>query len=215
MTRLTVPDQDERGDLGAFVARVVRLDQAALVRLQARDGTVTAWAATPFDVLATRTVHGVLEPADVTVPATSLLTALTVERADTVDPGAGGFWHGELPPAEGWQPVDDVPAAELERLAERGLAVARENAGPMGPPASLLDQTVLTVSAGAVSSGVGPAVKVPLRCLFALSGMGFLGDTGPEAGVVRVSATGTWLRLDARYGAVVRRRITALPLLVG
>jgi hypothetical protein len=210
MTRLTVPDPDERGDLGAFVARVVRLDQAALVRLQAGGGTVTAWAATPFDVLATRTVHGALEPADVTVPAPSLLTALTVERADTVDPGSGGLWHGELPPAEGWQPVDDVPAAELERLTERGLAVARENAGPMGPPASLLDQTVLTVSAGA-----RPSVKVPLRCLFALSGMGFLGDTGPDAGVVRVSATGTWLRLDARYGAVVRRRITTLPLLVG
>jgi hypothetical protein len=210
MTRLTVPDPDERGDLGAFVARVVRLDQAALVRLQARDGMVTTWAATPFDVLATRTVHGVLEPADVTVPATGLLTALTVERAETVNPGSGGLWHGELPPSEGWQPVDDVPAAELERLTERGLAVARENAGPLGPPASLLDQTVLTVSAGA-----RPAVKVPLRCLFALSGMGFLGDTGPDAGVVRVSATGTWMRLDARYGAVVRRRVTALPLLVG
>jgi hypothetical protein len=215
MTRLTVPDPDERADLGAFVARVVRLDQAAFVRLQAGGGTVTAWAATPFDVLATRTVHGALEPADATMPATSLLTALTVERADTVDPGMGGLWHGELPPAQGWQPVDDVPAAELEKLAERGLAVARENAGPMGPPASLLDQTVLTVSAGAASSGVGPAVKVPLRCLFALSGMGFLGDSGPDAGVVRVSATGTWMRLDARYGAVVRRRVTALPLLVG
>src|SRR5690606_34032984 len=47
MTRLTVPDADERGDLGAFVARVVRLDQAALVRLRAGEGTVTAWAATP------------------------------------------------------------------------------------------------------------------------------------------------------------------------
>jgi hypothetical protein len=58
-------------------------------------------------------------------------------------------------------------------------------------------------------------VKVPLRCLFALSGMGFLGDTGPDAGVVRVSATGSWMRLDARYGAVVRRRVTTLPLLVG
>jgi hypothetical protein len=210
MTRLTVPDPDERGDLGAFVARVVRLDQAALVRMQAAGDTVTAWAATPFDVLATRTVHGALEPADVTMPATGLLTALTVERAGTVDPGTGGFWHGDLPPSAGWQPVDDVPAAELERLTERGLAVARDNAGPMGPPASLLDQTVLTVSAGAP-----PAVKVPLRCLFALSGMGFLGDTGPDAGVVRVSATGTWMRLDARYGAVVRRRVTALPLLVG
>jgi hypothetical protein len=210
MTRLTVPDPDERGDLGAFVARVVRLDQAALVRMQAAGDTVTVWAATPFDVLATRTVHGALEPADVTMPATGLLTALTVERAGTVDPGTGGFWHGDLPPSAGWQPVDDVPAAELERLTERGLAVARDNAGPMGPPASLLDQTVLTVSAGAP-----PAVKVPLRCLFALSGMGFLGDTGPDAGVVRVSATGTWMRLDARYGAVVRRRVTALPLLVG
>ncbi len=219
MTRLTVPDPDERGDLGAFVARVVRLDQAALVRLQARDDTVTAWAATPFDVLATRTVHGALEPADVTAPAAGLLTALTVERADTVDPGTGGLWQGELPPAEGWQPVDEVPAEELERLTERGLSVARENAGPLGPPASLLDQTVLTVSAegslAGPSTGARPAVKVPLRCLFAMSGMGFLGDTGPDAGVVRVSATGTWLRLDARYGAVVRRRITALPLLVG
>jgi hypothetical protein len=207
MTRLTVPDPDERGDIGAFVARVVRLDQAALVRLQGGGDTVTAWASTPFDVLATRTVHGALEPADVTVPAAALLTALTVERAETVDPGAGGLWQGELPPAEGWQPVDDVPAAELDALTERGLAVARENAGPLGPPASLLDQTVLTVSAGA-----RPAVKVPLRCLFALSGMGFLGEEGPA---VRVSATGTWMRLDARYGAVVRRRITALPLLVG
>jgi hypothetical protein len=221
MTRLTVPDPDERGDLGAFVARVVRLDQSALVRLQGGDGTVTAWAATPFDVLATRTVHGDLDPADVTVPATGLLTALTVERAVTVDPGVGGLWHGELPPAEGWQPVDDVPAAELEGVAERGLAVARENAGPLGPPASLLDQTVLTVSAegslagSSVGTAARPSVKVPLRCLFALSGMGFLGDSGPDAGMVRVSATGTWLRLDARYGAVVRRRITALPLLLG
>jgi hypothetical protein len=129
-----------------------------------------------------------------------------VDRASTVDPGTGGLWQGELPPEDGWRPVDEVPAAELEGLTERGLALARENAGPLGPPASLLDQTVLTVTAES-----GPAVKVPLRCLFALSGMGFLGG---EGGAVRVSATGTWMRLDARYGAVVRRRITGLPLLV-
>jgi hypothetical protein len=42
--------------------------------------------------------------------------------------------------------------------------------------------------------------------------MGFLGDA--DAGAVRVSATGSWLRLDARYGAVVRRRVTTLPLLL-
>ena len=207
MTALTVPDPAERGDLGAFVARVVRLDQAAIVRLRASGGTVTAWATTPFDVLASRSVHGTLDPADVTVPGTGLLTALTVDRAETVDPGAGGLWPGDLPPDEGWAPVDDVPATEVDALTERGLALARENAGPLGPPASLLDQTVLTVT-----NSAGPVVKIPLRCLFALSGMGFLGDAG--AGAVRVSATGSWLRLDARYGAVVRRRVTTLPLLL-
>jgi hypothetical protein len=31
---------------------------------------------------------------------------------------------------------------------------------------------------------------------------------------VRVSATGSWLRLDTSGGAVVHRRIAALPLLV-
>jgi hypothetical protein len=207
MTALTVPDPAERGDLGAFVARVVRLDQAAIVRLRASGGTVTAWATTPFDVLASRSVHGTLDPADVTVPGTSLLTALTVDRAETVDPGAGGLWPGDLPPDEGWVSVDDVPAAEVDAVTERGLALARENAGPLGPPASLLDQTVLTVT-----NSAGPVVKIPLRCLFALSGMGFLGDA--DAGAVRVSATGSWLRLDARYGAVVRRRVTTLPLLL-
>lgn len=203
MSALTVPDAAERDDLGSFVARVVRLDAAAAVRLRARGDTVTAWAPTPFDVLATRTVHGRLDPADLTAAAGVLLTALTVERAGTVDPGPGALWPGELPPEAGWTPVDTVPAAEIEAVTERGLALARDHAGPMGPPASLLDQTVLTVS------GAGMQVKVPLRCLFALSGMGFVAGDDP----VRVSATGTWLRLDATYGAVARRRLTALPLL--
>jgi hypothetical protein len=210
VTELLVPDVDDRGDLGTFVGRAVRLDPAALVRLRATAGRVTAWATTPFDVLATRSVPGTLDPADVTAPATALLTALSVERAATVDPGTGGLWQGLLPPDDGWVIVDTVPSAELERLTERGLALAREHAGPLGPPASLLDQTVLTVTEGG-----GPAVKIPLRCLFALSGMGFLvASSDGEDEIVRVSATSSWLRLDARYGAVVRRRITALPLLV-
>jgi hypothetical protein len=207
VTTLRIPDPDERGDLGAFIARVVRLDAAAAARLLGGAGTVTAWASTPFDVLATRTVHGALDPTDVTMPANELLTALAVDRAETVQLRAGGLWAGDLPPDTGWSPVDGVPAAEVDALTERGLAVARENAGPLGPPASLLDQPVLTVSAEA-----GPAVKVPLRCLFALSGMGFIG--GPDDAPVLVSATGSWLRLDARYGAVVRRRTLMLPLLV-
>lgn len=217
---LRLVDPAERDDLGAFTARVVRLDQAAAVRLCSADGRVTAWAHTPFDVLVTRSVTGTMEPAQCTVPASALLTALAVDRAEAIDPGpAAGPWAGELPPDTGWARVDDIPAAELDGLAERGLTLARENAGPMGPPASLMDQTVLTVSPAdpAATGGIVRPVKVPMRLLFAMSGMGFLGDPGPGADgadpLVRVSATGSWVRLDARYGAVVRRRLTSLPLL--
>jgi hypothetical protein len=116
------------------------------------------------------------------------------------------MWRGALPPAEGWKQVDNLPVTVMAELADQGVAVARENSGPHGtPPASLLDQTVLTVS------GSGLDVKIPLRCLFALSGMGFLGS---DDGTVRVTATDAWLRIDARFGAVVRRRHALLPLLV-
>ncbi len=210
MPELVFDDRSERDDLGAFVARAVRLDQQGMVRLRGRDGgLVDAWVATPFDVLATRTARGAIEPADMTVSGNELLAALAVVRGDRLDPGPSRdmMWRSALPPSKHWQVVDVVPAAAVAELADRGLAVAKENVGPQGtPPASLLDQTVLTVS------GDGLEVKVPLRCLFALSGMGFL--TGGDDEPIRVTATDSWMRLDARYGAVVRRRHALLPLLL-
>lgn len=208
MPELVLADPSERDDLGTFVARAVRLDANTVVRLRNRPsgGLLDAWVATPFDTLATRTVAGRVNPGDVTVSGTDLLTGLAVVRSETIDPGAPKdlMWRSALPPAEGWQQVDRLPGNVVSELAEQGVAVARENTGPHGtPPASLLDQTVLTVS------GSGLDVKVPLRCLFALSGMGFLGGDD-----VRVTATDSWLRIDARFGAVVRRRHSMLPLLV-
>ncbi|TDV38749.1 hypothetical protein [Actinophytocola oryzae] len=210
MPELSFADRSERDDLGAFVARAVRLDGQTVVRLRDRDGSrVDAWVATPFDVLATRTVRGSLQPGDMTVSGNELLAALAVSRADTVDPGRSMDmqWRSALPPLAHWQVVESLPAKVVTDLTDRGLAVARENVGPNGnPPASLLDQTVLTVSGDKLE------VKIPMRCLFAMSGMGFLGSGADEH--VRVTATDAWLRIDARFGAVVRRRHALLPLLV-
>lgn len=210
MPELTFADQSERDDLGAFVARAVRLDGSTVVRLRNREGgRIDSWVATPFDVLATRTVLGAVEPSDVTVSGNELLAALAVSRSERIDPGPvlDLQWRSALPPQAHWQVVEQLPAKVVAELADRGLAVARENMGPHGtPPASLLDQTVLTVT------GDGLEVKIPLRCLFAMSGMGFLGSGDEEH--VRVTATDAWLRIDARFGAVVRRRHALLPLLV-
>lgn len=211
MTKLRIPDAADRENLGAFVARAVRLDGQVVVRLRMRSADVVeAWATTPFEVLVTRAVAGEVEPGDVSVSGAELLAALTVTPGEQMNPGPARdlLWRSELPTNNGWQPVDDLPVTVVADLAERGVALARENVGPQGtPPASLMDQSVLTVSGGDVE------VKIPMRCLFALSGMGFV-DSSLESDVVRVSATSSWLRLDARYGAVLRRRQALLPLLV-
>ncbi|RZQ59622.1 hypothetical protein [Amycolatopsis suaedae] len=210
MTELRIPDAGDRETLGAFVARAVRLDGQAAVRLRMREpGVVEAWVATPFDVLATRAVHGEVSPADLTVSGSELLAALTVAGGPVMDPGPPRdlLWRSELPAPGRWQAVDDLPVDVVSDLADRGVALARDNAGPHGtPPASLMDQAVLTVSGGDFE------VKVQMRCLFALSGMGFV-DSSISEDVVRVTATDSWLRMDARYGAVVRRRHALLPLL--
>lgn len=213
MTELRIAEADDRENLAAFVARVVRLDGMAPVRLRERGaagpGVIEAWATTPFDVLATRAVHGAVDPGDVTVSGNELLAALTVARGERLDPGPPRdlLWRSELPAVGGWNHVDDLPVSVVAEVTDRGLAVARENVGPLGsPPASLLDQPVLTVSNDQVD------LKIQLRCLFALSGMGFTGSA-EDTDVVRVSATDSWLRIDARYGAVLRRRHALLPLL--
>jgi len=221
---LVVPDPSERDDLGAFVARAVRLEQTAAVRLRQRTNgdadRIDLWVSTPFDALVTRSATGTVTPADITVAGSDLLAALAIVGGERMDPGVARdlLWRSALPPSHGWTVVDDVPASVLGELTDRGVALAREHAGPQGtPPASLLDQTVLTVK------GAGYDISVPLRCLFALSGMGFVAtaSAGPavsEPGAaddpVRISATDSWLRIDARFGAVVRRRHALLPLLV-
>nr|WP_221333821.1 hypothetical protein [Nocardia transvalensis] len=215
---MRVPDPAERENLATFVARAVRLDPAAVIRLRRRgDRYLSAWAATGFEALAMRTVVGELGVDDATVGGDVVLSGLTGPGADgPIDLGFSldSSWRTALPPLDGFEHVDDVPARSLVELAERGAAVAAEHGSGHGPPVSLLDQAVLTVT------GNGDEVEVPMRVVFTLNAMDFIPHAGDQAGahriasteMVRVRTTRTWLRLDARYGSVARRRGPGMPL---
>jgi hypothetical protein len=197
----------QRVNLATFVERAARLDAAAVIRLRARPhGELTAWAATGLDVLASRVVTGVVRPDDLSVGADELGRGLAaVDSSGYVNPGfpMDSAWRGALPPDSGFVHLDDVPVRLMLNLAQRGAELAKEHSSAQGPPVSLLDQEVIRVSADDVSVGV------PMRCVFALTAMGFLPQSADavDAGeIVRVRTRKAWLRIDARFGSVYRRR---------
>jgi hypothetical protein len=196
-----------RTDLATFVERAGRLDAAAVIRLRARSGGLfTAWAATGFDVLASRVVGGVLRPDDMSVGADELARGLAaVDSSGYVNPGfpMDSAWRGALPPDSGFAHLDDVPARLMLDLAQRGAQLAKEHGSAHGPPVSLLDQEVIRVSSADASVGI------PMRCVFALTAMGFLPQSSEAVDadeIVRVRVLRAWLRIDARFGSVYRRR---------
>ena len=223
---LHVPTEAARADLAVFLGHAIRLDESALVRFKERaDGSVAAWTTTSgFDTLAGRVFAAQVRPGDICVAAEHLLAALRAAPASgEVDPGfpMDASWRGSLPPEQGFDHVDEVPARTLVELAAQGAELARDNSTVTGPPRSLLDQIVLEVDGG------GHEVEVPLRSLFALTAMGFIpgavqdSATGqvdptrvPADEPVRVRATRSWLRLDARYGSVCLRVGGEISLLV-
>lgn len=199
---LWLPDGAARANLGAFAERARRLDDAVVIRLRQRSPEVlVAWAATGFDVLASRVVQGGVRPADICAGADELSRGLSAaDPSGLVDPGfpMDSAWRGVLPPDSGFVHVDDVPARAILDLADRGAEVSKEQSA-QGPPVSLLDQEVIHVS------GAGITVGIPMRCVFALTAMGFVNIDEPDD-VVRVRTVGAWLRIDARYGSVYRHR---------
>uniref|UniRef100_A0A5Q5CIS3 Uncharacterized protein n=1 Tax=Mycobacterium sp. (strain JLS) TaxID=164757 RepID=A0A5Q5CIS3_MYCSJ len=204
---LWLTDPGHRDDLATFAERAVRLDDAAVVRLRERaGGGVVAFVATGFDVLASRVVSGRLRPKDLCAGADALVAGLAgIDASGFVDTGfpMDSAWRGAVPSETGFTHLDDVPARVMLDLVTRGGALARQHSGAHGPPSSLLDQEVIAVS------GDGESVGVPMRCVFALTAMGFLPQSSAalDAGdIVRIRVSPTWLRIDAPFGSVLRRR---------
>ena len=149
--------------LRALVTRAVGLDSGASVRLrQLTDDVVDVFVTTPFEVVASRRVQGVVSRDGAVVSAATLAEQLKEqESSGTLDlgPARDASWPGALPPATGYSVVDTLPVTVVRELSDKGQQLTRQFSGPMGPPSSLLNQTVVTVE------GEGATVEIPMLSL--------------------------------------------------
>ncbi|WP_320069340.1 hypothetical protein [Micromonospora sp. RTGN7] len=219
-------------DAGAFLARLVRLDPAALVRLRpaGATGRTALWARLPWGVLAVRTVDGA-GYGDVTVAARELLAGLAAGE-DALPARRDTQWHWPLPPSTS-RPVEALPAGELWRIAEAAAGTLREAAaqgvagravGQRALRDALLDHVAVVVTP---DDPPGPPVEIAQRLVQGLVRMGFLGRPGSAAGPARPAApaapdaaggdvqvrvAGRWVSLVGPYGAVWSQKVADLAV---
>jgi hypothetical protein len=185
-----VIDAADAPDAGAFLARLLRLDPAAVVRLRpAGEGAVRMWARLPFGVLVTRSLRAVVDH-DVTVRAGELLRA--TETAGGLPSRVDHEWRWPLPPGPG-EVIEILAADDVRRVAAAAAATARE--GLATAPSqrvrdALLDHVPIVVDAA------GDRVEIPQRLVQALARMGFIGKNQ-----VSVRRAGAWIALAAEYGS--------------
>jgi hypothetical protein len=203
-------------DAGAFLARLVRLDPAAPVRLRSAPGRTALWAHLPWDVLVTREVAGD-GPGDVTVSAAELLEVLAGD-GQALPARRDADWRWPLPSAGGVA-VETVTTSELNRLAAAAAGTLREVAagglagraiGQRAVRDALLDHVALVVTPPS-----GEPVEVPQRLVQAISRMGFLGTAEEESGGARVRLAGRWVGISAPYGVAwlqAVQKLTVMPI---
>ncbi|MEW2145551.1 hypothetical protein AB0869_22330 [Micromonospora vinacea] len=213
-------------DAGAFLARLVRLDPVAPVRLRpaGAPGRVALWARLPWQVLVVRTVAG--GPADgvaedVTVAAAELLAEL--ERGGTARPTRrDAQWRWPLPPTRSHQ-VEALPVAEVRRIAAAAAGtlrtaseqgVAGRAVGQRALRDALLDHVAVLITPDGAPAA---PVEVPQRLVQGVVRMGFLGAAddpaaGEGANAVQVRVAGRWVGLVGPHGAAWLQKATDLAV---
>ncbi|MEU6202396.1 hypothetical protein ABZ814_02230 [Micromonospora musae] len=206
-------------DAGAFLARLVRLDRSAPVRLRPVGADrIALWARLPWQVLVVRTVAG-SGGGDVAVGAADLLAEL--ERSGpALPPRRDAQWRWPLPPSAS-RPIEVLPAAEVWRIARAAAGtlrtaseqgVAGRAVGQRALRDALLDHVAVLVTP---DDPPGPPVEVPQRLVQGLVRMGFLGapeQPGPVADV-QVRVAGRWVGLVGPYGAAWLQKGTDLAVM--
>ncbi|MFI7511927.1 hypothetical protein [Micromonospora echinofusca] len=212
----------DAADAGAFLARLVRLDRDAPVRLRSGGvrGRTALWGRLPWGVLVVRTVAGD-GPGDATVSAGELLAELAAGGA-ALPTRRDERWRWPLPPTASRR-VETLPGGELRRVAAAAADALRE-AGTHGVGGravgqralrdALLDHVPVVVTP---DDPPGEPVEVTQRMVQGLVRMGFLGasegsaETG-DGGDVQVRTVGRWVGLVGPYGAIWSQKATELAV---
>lgn len=202
----------------ALARRVLRLDDAALVRVRNRAGerpVAEFFYSTPLGcIIAVRLPGASVGPSDdgATVTAKECLAGLEADPRAGIGQRLDLLWAGALPPQQGYTELDSVPGDALRSLHQAFRAEAGRASGPAGLPPSLLDQALLEVSAA--SSGQGPAASTARavltgRIIAALGAAGLIAVPASDLkklDYLRVSVSPAWNRVDTIHGSLYAPR---------
>ena len=220
---------------GAVMKRALVMDPGALVRLSAvGERSTDLFISTPLGCVASVRVPGqvggaggVSNAGTVAYASDALEAIVAFEPGQqTLDLGADMdlMWVGSLPPQQGFELIDTVPG-DVVRGLHADMATENEaNSGPMGIARSLLEQQVLTVqrtdgaAEGAEGNDATTSVALEGRTIAALGGLRLVPEPGEKLrdyDYVRVSASGSWIRVDALVGSVYAPRPGGLARVPG
>lgn len=194
------------------VERALSMDDNALARIRpsVTEGAVDIFVTTPLHSVLVQRVPGtisfetVVAARDLPAKLREITGEAAAEESIQLTGGMDFMWTGALPPHEGFTVVDFVPAGEI-RSAH--AAMGKENAdaaAPGGVARSLLEQDVVTLASEKEQ------VALTGRHIAALGGLGIAAKPGDprmeEYDLVRVSVTGSWIRIDALFGTIYSPR---------
>lgn len=222
---------------GAVMKRALVMDPGALVRLSAvGERSTDLFISTPLGCVASVRVPGQVGGAGRAHSGSGGTVAYASDALEAIvafEPGQQSLdlgadmdlmWVGSPPPQQGFELIDTVPG-DVVRGLHADMATENEaNSGPMGIARSLLEQQVLTVqrtdgaAEGAEGNDATVSVTLEGRTIAALGGLRLVPEPGAKLrdyDYVRVSASGSWIRVDALVGSVYAPRPGGLARVPG
>lgn len=205
---------------GAVMKRALVMDPGALVRLSTvGERSTDLFISTPLGCVASVRVPGQAGGTGTVAYASDALEAIVAFEPgqQSLDLGEDMdlMWVGSPPPQQGFELIDTVPG-DVVRGLHADMATENEaNSGPMGIARSLLEQQVLTVQRG---NDATASVALEGRTIAALGGLRLVPEPGEKLrdyDYVRVSASGSWIRVDALVGSVYAPRPGGLARVPG